>query len=200
MYRIFKRILDVLISLIILGLFGWMIFLLIIISTVDTRAFGLYQQIRIGYHGKEFSIFKIRTMRRLIGYNSFTTTSHDPRITKLGMVFRRYKIDELPQVLNVLLGQMSFVGPRPTVREDFLKMDAIQKQRNTVRPGITGLAQINGNTYLSWPERIKFDIIDLDELSFSQDLSIVWNTVRLILKNKVHTDPKDSDEWLDINS
>ena len=169
--------------------------LVILIASFDTQAIGLFTQKRVGLKGKEFLIFKVRTMKHSELNKSTTTVSNDPRVTFLGAFLRRMKIDELPQLINVFLGSMSFVGPRPTVLDDYSRMDDEQKLRSTVKPGITGFAQVSGNTSLSWPRRLKLDVSYVRNLSLKSDILILWKTIILILKNKIHTDPAGSDEW-----
>jgi undecaprenyl phosphate N,N'-diacetylbacillosamine 1-phosphate transferase len=134
-------------------------------------------------------------MRSVLGMVSSTTTKNDPRVTRVGNVLRKTKIDELPQLLNVLNGTMSLVGPRPTVAEDVARMDATQRRRCDVRPGITGLAQVSGSTALSWPERIKYDLQYVDNVSLLLDIQILLKTVALLLTMRAETHPASADEW-----
>ena len=122
--KISKRILDIILSLIGLILAGWLILLAIIIAKFDTKLSGIFRQKRIGQYGKPFYVFKIRTMKNIEGYTTTVSTDKDPRITKAGRFWRKSKIDELPQLVNVLFGDMSFVGPRPALfnQYDFLAM------------------------------------------------------------------------------
>ena len=126
---------------------------------------------------------------------SSTTTANDPRVIKFGWLIRILKIDEFPQFLNILKGEMSIIGPRPTVLEDYELMNEEQKKRNSVLPGLTGLAQIKGGTKLLWPERIKYDLIYIKKKSFLLDLEIIFKTILLFLVFKISTDPDSSKEW-----
>ena len=124
----------------------------------------LFTQERLGQNGTPFRIFKFRTMvqgAERLGSGS-VSLRHDPRLFWGAATLRRFKIDELPQLFNVLSGTMSMVGPRPTIREDYRRMNEAQRQRSRAKPGLTGLAQINGNTTMRWPERIEFDLAYLD--------------------------------------
>lgn len=112
-----KRVFDIIASFIGLILFSWLIVIAFVLASIDTRRNGFFTQMRVGKNGNKFMIIKIRTMRDIKGFNTTVTTGNDPRITRLGSFFRRTKIDELPQLINVLLGHMSFVGPRPDVPE-----------------------------------------------------------------------------------
>lgn len=143
----------------------------------------LYKQERIGQGGKPFTIFKLRTMTvgaenkglgLLIGMN-------DSRITSPGKILRASSIDELPQLLNVLRGDMSLVGPRPTVASQVERYSPEQRRRLEVKPGLTGWAQINGRNALSWPERIQLDLWYVDNKSLWLDLAILARTPRSLL-------------------
>ena len=176
-------------------LLWWLILLAFIFSTADTRRCGFFVQQRVGMNGRLFRVIKIRTMRDVKAISTSVTRENDPRITPLGRFWRKTKIDELPQLINVILGQMSLVGPRPTVKEDYQRMDQRQRKRVTVKPGLTGLAQISGNTALSWPERIEYDLKYINEWSIELDLKIIMKTFQLILSGKAETHPSSGDEW-----
>jgi len=172
-----------------------MIIVALVLSSIATRRFGLFTQRRIGKDEQEFTIFKIRTMKNVSGINTNTTIRNDPRVTPIGRVLTKTKIDELPQLLNVLNGTMSFVGPRPTVVEDVNRMTLAQKRRYSVKPGVTGLAQISGNTELPWPKRIDLDLFYIDNFSLMLDIKIFLKTIALVLTNNADTHPPSSDEW-----
>jgi undecaprenyl phosphate N,N'-diacetylbacillosamine 1-phosphate transferase len=195
MQSVLKRSFDLVVAILGLVAFGWLLVLVYIIASIDTRSNGLFIQTRIGRAQKPFSIYKFRTMRSVQGMVSSTTTKNDPRVTRVGNVLRKTKIDELPQLLNVLNGTMSLVGPRPTVAEDVARMDATQRRRCDVRPGITGLAQVSGSTALSWPERIKYDLQYVDNVSLLLDIQILLKTVALLLTMRAETHPTSADEW-----
>ena len=126
---------------------------------------------------------------------SSTTVRNDPRLIRGGAWLRKYKIDELPQLLNVLSGDMSLVGPRPTVQEDIERMTPVQVQRLLVSPGLTGLAQTRGNTTLNWPERIELDLAYIRSLTLAQDLRIIADTVWQVVSGRADTHPMGDDEW-----
>ena len=142
-------------------------------------------------------IWKLRTMSIVQPGELRSTVSikGDPRLIPGGAILRRLKIDEVPQIFNVLKGEMSLVGPRPTVEEDYLLMDSSQRRRCDVLPGLTGLAQIRGNTSLSWPERIKHDLEYISQWNMWLDVKILLQTAALALVGNLHTDPKSFDEW-----
>ena len=132
----------------------------------------LFRQQRVGRNGAEFTILKFRTMRE--GDNPIIPDA--AVITRVGSVLRRFSIDELPQLLNVARGEMSVVGPRPTLAYQVRRWSPTQRNRLAVRPGLTGLAQINGRNSLSWPERLEFDVEYVRRQSFRTDLRILART------------------------
>ena len=160
---------------------------------------GFFRQERIGQDGRPFPILKLRTMhaRPPGDGGGATTLRHDPRLIKGARTLRRLKLDELPQLWHVLEGRMSLVGPRPTVAADVLRMTPAQRQRLLVPPGLTGLAQVQGNTALSWPQRIERDLAYVRNLSVAQDLRILGRTVAQILSGRADTHPPGDDEWGD---
>jgi lipopolysaccharide/colanic/teichoic acid biosynthesis glycosyltransferase len=160
----------------------------------ETGESGLFIQERIGRGGRPFRILKIRTMRT-DPHGSATTTADDQRVTRMGRWFRKFKLDELPQLLHVVTGTMSLVGPRPTVRSDYLRMDDAQRRRFLVPPGLTGLAQVSGNTALTWPERIRFDLEYVERSSVWLDLEILARTGLMLLAGRIETHPNSDDEW-----
>ena len=157
--------------------------LLITILLVKLTSSGplLFIQERSGVGGEPFRLFKFRTMRggRTPDPKEIVPLDH-PEITWVGRIMRRLKIDELPQLINVLGGTMSLVGPRPTLPDQVAAYDEFRRQRLLVRPGITGLAQVYGNSMASWDERILFDIAYVRRCSFMLDVSILFRTVLVI--------------------
>jgi lipopolysaccharide/colanic/teichoic acid biosynthesis glycosyltransferase len=140
--RFLKRSLDLGFSLCALILFGWVIGIAYLLATIDTRQSGFFLQSRVGKDGKLFRTIKIRTMRTIPGIVTTVTTAHDPRITKLGKFLRKTNIDELPQLFNVLVGQMSLVGPRPDVPGFADQLTGDDLVILSIRPGITGPATL----------------------------------------------------------
>jgi lipopolysaccharide/colanic/teichoic acid biosynthesis glycosyltransferase len=114
----------------------------------------------------------------------YFTNDHDPRVTSVGRFLRQYSLDELPQLLNILRGEMSIVGPRPTLEYQVAKYDDFQRQRLLVKPGVTGLAQINGRNALTWPQRIEYDVQYVQRWSYWLDLWILWRTVGVVLRRE----------------
>lgn len=195
-----KRLFDILGASLGLILLSPVFLLAAIIIKRGSRGPVFFTQERIGRGGAPFRLYKFRTMS--LGAESAGTVSlkQDPRVFAGGNLLRKFKIDELPQLLNILNGTMSLVGPRPTVREDYERMDAAQRRRTVVTPGLTGLAQISGNTGLSWPERIKYDLLYVEERNLLLDLGIIAQTVWLIFRNRVETHPAGDDEWAEPNA
>jgi lipopolysaccharide/colanic/teichoic acid biosynthesis glycosyltransferase len=138
----------------------------------------LYRQTRVGRDGVDFELLKLRTM--VVGAErqgaGFAVDEGDPRITKVGAVLRKLSIDELPQLWNVVRGEMSLIGPRPTLRYQVERYDERQRRRLDVLPGITGWAQIHGRASLSWPERIELDVWYVEHRSPLVDLTILLRT------------------------
>jgi lipopolysaccharide/colanic/teichoic acid biosynthesis glycosyltransferase len=138
----------------------------------------LYKQSRVGYKGEDFELLKLRTM--VVGAEKigagYAVDKGDSRITRAGRLLRRLSLDELPQLWNVLRGDMSLIGPRPTLRYQVEQYDARQRRRLEIRPGLTGWAQIHGRAGLPWPERIEYDLWYVDHRSAKTDLLILLRT------------------------
>jgi lipopolysaccharide/colanic/teichoic acid biosynthesis glycosyltransferase len=180
-----RRLFDIVVSAVIL-LFTTPVLLITAILVSTDGGPVLYRQTRAGRGGRAFSIVKIRSMRP----NRFTTaeliSAHGqvdglhPEVTAVGQWIRRFKVDELPQLINVLLGDMSLIGPRPTVMEQVEEYTPYQLRRLEVRPGLSGWAQVNGGIELSWPERILLDVWYIDNRSLWLDVSILWRTALVV--------------------
>ena len=142
----------------------------------------LYRQTRVGRDAADFELLKLRTM--VVGAETqgagFAVDRGDPRITPVGRVLRRLSLDELPQLWNVVRGEMSIVGPRPTLRYQVERYDERQRRRLDVKPGITGWAQVHGRATLSWPERIELDVWYVEHRSLLLDLRILARTPRAL--------------------
>lgn len=181
-----KRIFDFFVSLIALILLFPLFLIISILIKLDTKGPVFFIHERIGQNGKPFFPIKFRTMKEGaikegLGYN---VAENDPRITRVGKFLRKYGLDELPQLINVLKGEMSLVGPRPTFRYQVEKYDDFQKQRLLVKPGITGWAQIHGRNILSWEERIKYDVWYVKNWSLWLDFKILIKTIPLLFSKK----------------
>jgi lipopolysaccharide/colanic/teichoic acid biosynthesis glycosyltransferase len=149
-----------------------------IVTKLEDRGPVFYRQVRVGRDGEDFELLKLRTME--VGAETrgagFAVDRGDPRITRVGRFLRRTSIDELPQLWNVLRGDMSVIGPRPTLRYQVERYDERQRRRLEVKPGLTGWAQVNGRAALPWPERIELDVWYVDHRSPRVDLQILVRT------------------------
>jgi lipopolysaccharide/colanic/teichoic acid biosynthesis glycosyltransferase len=150
---------------------------------IESPGHPIYTQTRIGKDGRPFSIYKLRTMVRGAEFTGagLAIQEGDDRITRVGAFLRRYSLDELPNLWNVLLGQMSIVGPRPTVPVQVEQYTEHQRGRLAVKPGITGWAQINGRASLPWSDRIELDLWYVEHASVALDLRILARTASLVL-------------------
>ncbi len=177
-----KRVFDVAVAavLVLITMPAWLPAALLIKLTSRGPLFFL--QDRAGQHGQIFRPYKFRTMRggRTPDPTELVPLDH-PEVTAIGRWLRRLKIDELPQLLNVLSGEMSLVGPRPTLPDQVAAYDTFRRQRLLIRPGLTGLAQVHGNTTIPWDERILFDIAYVRRSRLSLDLWILWRTILVIV-------------------
>jgi lipopolysaccharide/colanic/teichoic acid biosynthesis glycosyltransferase len=149
---------------------------------LESRGSPIYRQRRVGMNGEPFELLKLRTM--VSGAESIgpglAVNEGDPRITRVGALLRRFSLDELPNLVNVLRGQMAIVGPRPTIQAQVDQYTDRQRRRLEVKPGITGWAQVHGRASLPWPERIELDVWYVDHRSLGLDLRILARTVRLL--------------------
>ena len=191
MYRKFgKRALDVLFALLALPLVGLAILVCAPVIFLTDRGPVFYNAPRRGKDGRVFRMFKLRTMRKNSPLlknadGSAYSGDDDPRVTKVGRILRRLSIDELPQILNVLIGDMSFIGPRPTLpRGNYEDFDDMRKKRLTVRPGITGYAQAYYRNSITQEEKFRHDCYYAEHLSFALDVKILWQTARSVLARK----------------
>ncbi len=149
---------------------------------LETPGHPIYTQTRVGLDGQLFQIYKVRTMVRGAEFTGagLAIQKGDVRITRLGRWLRRYSLDELPNLWNVLRGEMSIVGPRPTLAVQVEQYTERQRGRLAVKPGITGWAQVNGRASLPWPERIELDLWYVEHRSLWLDLRILARTVRMV--------------------
>ncbi len=182
MYRRFgKRTLDIIISAGLLLMFLLPILAGLLSIRVTSEGPGLFRQVRVGLGEIRFTIFKLRTMSINQERELVQTKNEDPEVLPVGRVLRRLKIDELPQLWNVLRGDMSLIGPRPCLEHTLDEMPMWARRRFNVRPGLTGLAQVNGNVALTWEERWKHDVSYVDQLSVWLDLRILLKTILVVL-------------------
>lgn len=184
MYRLFlKNILDVIVASIVLIVASPVLIIAFIILGFQNKGAIFFFQDRPGLNQKAFRIIKLKTMTdgkdedgKLLPDNM--------RITKAGNIIRKLSIDELPQLINVIKGDMSLIGPRPLLFKYIPIYNEEQLRRHNVRPGITGLAQVNGRNSISWKQKFEFDIYYVDNISFILDMKILWLTIIKVIKSE----------------
>lgn len=176
-----KRCLDVVLALPLLLLISAPMFLVALLVKLDSRGPAFFVQPRLGRGGRMFSVLKFRTMTARPRSRQVQVFDGDPEVTGVGRWLRRLKIDELPQLWNVVRGEMSLVGPRPGLPEHEATLDERGRRRLEVRPGLTGLAQVHGNIHLSWPHRWCYDVRYVDRISPALDLWIVARTLAVVI-------------------
>lgn len=182
MYRLFfKRIIDIFLSLIFILLFWWLYIVIIILVKKKLGSPVLFKQERPGLNEKIFTMYKFRTMTDEKDRNGNLLPDKD-RLTKFGRFLRSTSLDEIPELWNVLKGEMSLVGPRPLLVEYLSKYTKKEKRRHEVRPGITGYAQVNGRNNTTWEDRFKNDIYYVENISFLLDLRIITKTILKVIK------------------
>ena len=178
-----SRVLDTLIAAAALALTSPLLAAAVVAIRLESRGSPVYRQRRVGKDGEPFEMLKLRTMvsgAETIGAG-LAVNHGDPRITRVGGWLRRLSLDELPNLVNVLRGDMAIVGPRPTVQVQVAQYTERQRGRLAVRPGLTGWAQINGRASLRWDERIELDLWYIEHRSWRLDLQILARTVRIIV-------------------
>lgn len=177
---IFKRILDLLFSFIIISVLLPILLVIAILILKTSKGKIFFTQERIGKDGSPFLIYKFRTMTTNTRSIKRVLLS-DPEVTSVGRFLRRFKLDEIPQLLNVIKGDMSIIGPRPIDPDKYKTLSQNAYQRLLVRPGLTGLAQVNGNIHISWEDRWELDIKYIENLNLFLDISIAFKTVVVII-------------------
>jgi lipopolysaccharide/colanic/teichoic acid biosynthesis glycosyltransferase len=184
-YDTMKRVADAAAAVVLLLLLSPILVAIGFLVRISMGSPVLFAQERPGRNGRVFTLYKFRTMLPSESVASCDAVSTDARrLTRLGRALRVSSLDELPELWNVLVGQMSIVGPRPLLVEYLDRYDATQARRHEVRPGITGWAQVNGRNAVSWEERLAMDIWYVDNRSFSLDLRILMLTVTTVLSRK----------------
>ncbi|MNX30293.1 Undecaprenyl phosphate N,N'-diacetylbacillosamine 1-phosphate transferase [compost metagenome] len=183
MYKVFKPVIDFIGALILL-IFSLPIFLILTFCLImANNGKPFFTQRRPGKNGKIFKITKFKTMNDKVDSKG-VLLSDGERLTKVGSFVRKTSLDEIPQLLNVLKGDMSLIGPRPLLPEYLLLYSDFQKQRHDVRPGITGWAQVNGRNAISWEEKFKLDVYYVKNVSFLLDVKILFLTVVKVFKSE----------------
>jgi undecaprenyl phosphate N,N'-diacetylbacillosamine 1-phosphate transferase len=181
MYKFIKSFGDKVLALILITIFLPFLIITVLIVYLKIGRPILFKQVRPGLNEKLFTIYKFRTMtdeRDDIG----ELLSDDKRLTKVGSFIRKSSLDELPQLFNVLKGEMSFIGPRPLLVEYLELYNKSQKRRHLVKPGISGWAQVNGRNAISWEQKFDYDVWYVDNQSFLLDMKILWMTFLKVVK------------------
>lgn len=191
--RVLKRSFDVIASVFLICVLSPVLLAVAFVIWVSDFHAPVYRSVRVGRLGKTFSMFKFRSMRpdadklkaKLLQKNErpdgpLFKIENDPRITRVGRFIRRFDIDELPQLFNVLLGDMSLVGPRPHLPEEVGQYLESQKRVLTLKPGITGMAQVNGRHRNSFEDEVRFDVFYIENWSLSLDVKILFKTVAVV--------------------
>lgn len=186
MYRKFlKRLFDTIAVLLFLPFYLIVFIVVSIFILIDNRGPIIYSSARLGKNGKVFKMYKFRSMKvnapdvRNPDGSTFNS-ENDPRVTKIGKLLRKTSIDELPQIINVLKGDMSLIGPRPDLDNQISFYDMQTETKFNVRPGLTGYAQVNGRNLVKWEDKIKLDRYYVEKLSFKMDLIIFFKTIKKI--------------------
>lgn len=178
-----KRLFDIIVSLIILSVFSPIMCIIAILVKLQMGSPVFLKQMRPGIHGTPFCLYKFRTMANVFD-DKGNLLSDEIRLTDLGKILRKYSLDELPQFINVLKGEMSLVGPRPLLMDYLPLYTKEQAKRHNVKPGITGMAQINGRNALAWEEKFKLDNWYVENKSFLLDLKIIGITFMKVVKKE----------------
>lgn len=184
MYRVFsKSVIDLLVACVALLFISPLFLLVTFLLAWANRGSVFFLQSRPGYKEKAFTVIKFKTMNDRMDENGSLLPDKE-RLTKIGRFIRKTSLDELPQLINVLKGEMSLIGPRPLLFKYLPLYNETQRRRHDVRPGITGWAQVNGRNSISWSQKFSFDIYYVDNLSFMLDLQIAYLTILKVIKRE----------------
>lgn len=182
MYKaFFKRLIDIILSGVVIVILSPLLVLLILLGTVFMKGNPFFIYPRVGKNGKIFNLIKFRSMANLKDENG-NYLPDEIRLNKYGRILRSTSLDELPELFNIFFGQMSIVGPRPLTYKYLEYYTEEEKRRHDVRPGLTGLAQINGRNVISWEERFKYDLEYVNNVTFIADVRIVLRTIVKVMK------------------
>lgn len=199
-----KRLLDIVCVVVAIIIFGWLYILVAILVKVKLGSPIIFKQPRPGKDEKIFYVYKFRSMTDAKDKNG-NLLSDDERMTSFGRIIRQFSLDELPEAFNILKGDMSIIGPRPQLVRDMVFMSSRQRMRHTVKPGLSGLAQVNGRNSISWEEKLDWDLKYIEKISFLEDVKILFQTViTAFIKQDGITDGNmatayDYGDWLLIN-
>lgn len=194
-YKFFKRLFDITISMIGLIITSPILLITAIAIKVESRGPIIFKQERLGLNGKVFKIYKFRSMCIGAEKGGVYEKKGDPRVTKVGKFIRKTSIDELPQFVNILKGEMSLIGPRPALTYHpwpYNEYTEEQKRMFHVRPGVTGWAQVNGRKEVEWPRRIELNVEYVDKMSLYFDLMIFFKTIFKVLRMEDNLNVKET--------
>ena len=178
-----RRAFDIALAATALALASPLLALAVVAIRLESRGGAIYRQRRVGLDGHEFDVLKLRTMvdgAERVGAG-LAVNAGDARITRVGKLLRRTSLDELPNLVNVLRGEMAIVGPRPTLPHQVAQYTERERGRLAIRPGITGWAQVNGRTSLPWAQRIELDLWYIEHRTWRLDLRILWRSARQVV-------------------
>ncbi len=199
MYKYVKRVLDILISISLLIVFCIPMLIIAFVIWHEDKGSPIFKQLRMGKDEKPFTMYKFRTMK-LNRIELEGVMSHEDMVTGVGKFIRKTSLDELPQLFNIIKGEMSLIGPRPWVLSYYEWMNPIQKRRVLVRPGITGLAQVRGRNGISVHKKIEYDLEYINHFGLKYDLMIIRDTIKVVLskENAEITESGISDELTEL--
>jgi lipopolysaccharide/colanic/teichoic acid biosynthesis glycosyltransferase len=183
---VIRRAFDVVVASAVLVVSAPVVLVAIVAIRLESPGHPIYRQRRVGRDGHQFDMLKLRTM--VSGAESMgagmAVNEGDSRITRVGHLLRRLSIDEIPNLVNVLRGEMAIIGPRPTIQVQVAQYTERQRKRLAIRPGITGWAQVNGRAALPWTERIELDLWYIEHRSWRLDLLILWRTLVMLVSGR----------------
>lgn len=184
MYRkYFKRLVDILCALAAIIVFSWLYIIVAVLVRIKLGSPVLFKQERPGLNGKIFKLYKFRTMTDERDENG-NLLPDDVRLTKFGRMLRKTSLDELPEAFNILKGDMSVVGPRPLLVSYLPYYTEEEQHRHDVRPGLTGLAQVNGRNTITWEQKFEYDLEYVHNVTFITDVKIIWKTIFKFIKRE----------------
>lgn len=200
MYKYIKRSLDLITALFLVIILSPVMLIAAILIAVNRDGPILFKQERPGKDGKIFTVYKFRTMSTMLRDKNGNELSDFDRMTKIGNILRKTSVDELPQLFNIIKGEMSFIGPRPLLKEYLELYSPEQMRRHDVLPGISGWAQVNGRNTLTWDEKFAYDVYYVDHYSFKMDLKIFIKTIEnVVSQDGINSDSENTMEKFEGN-
>lgn len=181
--KFFKRIIDFALAIFGIIVISPLLLVLIILLSISNKGKPFFYQRRTGKNGKVFTIIKLKTMNDKTDANGELLPALE-RVTKIGNICRKYSLDELPQLINILKGDMSLIGPRPLLPRYLPRYSERQFKRHNVLPGITGWAQVNGRNAISWEQKFEYDVYYVENQSFALDIKIIFKTIDKVINRK----------------